>query len=106
MSIECEVSLAEVVDSPVNVDIQWNTTTIRSNRITIIEETISPLLFKSIFFIDPVIFSDAGSYICISNVYPMDDDEYGVVDTLQVSQQLIIDVCKLVNIVNEFLKLH
>ena len=106
MSIECEVSHAEVVDSPVNVDIQWNTTTIRNNRITIIEERISPLLFKSIFFIDPVIFSDAGSYICISNVYPMDDDEYGVVGTLQVSQQLIIDVCKLVNIVNEFLKLH
>ena len=103
MSIECELSLAEVVDSPVNVDIQWNTTTIRNNRITIIEESISPLF---IFFIDPVIFSNAGSYICISNVYPMDDDEYGVVGTLQVSQQLIIDVCKLVNIVNEFLKLH
>ena len=79
------------MDSPVHVDIQWNTSTTESNRIDITKEQISQLTFISTLSIDPVLFSDARAYFCTASVISSSD---GVAGVPQIMQELTIDVGK------------
>ena len=95
VTLSCVVKVVEEVDTPVTIHTQWSTPspTNGNSRISIREENISPLVFRSVVSIDSVIFSDAGLYTCITNVDPRNGHSL-VSGIYWTTKGLTLTVCK------------
>ena len=102
VSVMCTVELPEEVDIPVAVDIQWNIPSpIHGNSRIYIRRDDSglPLVFKSIVSINPIVFSDAGLYTCITSIDYRGSDDPQVTGVPWVTQGVTIDVCESIVII-------
>ena len=95
VNLSCVVKIAEEVDTPITVRTQWNTPspTFGNSRITMRDENISPLVFRSILSIDSVVVSDTGLYTCITNVEPR-NSRSSVSGVFQTMKEFILTLCK------------
>ena len=95
VNLLCVVKVAEEVDTPITVHTQWSTPSpaIGNGRITMRDESISPLVFRSILSIDSVVNSDAGLYTCITNVNPR-NGHFSVSGVFWTTKGLTLTVCK------------
>ena len=82
------------MDTPVRVQIQWNPTPQNNSGIFLREETnICLKIYKSILFINPISFSDAGFYTCIAEIEPEDNVD-AVIGVLRATEGININICK------------
>ena len=95
VTLSCVVKVVEEVDTPVTIRTQWSTPslTIENGRISMREENISQLVFRSVLSIDSVIFSDAGLYTCITHVNPVNGHP-SVSGIYWTTKGLTLTVCK------------
>ena len=97
LSITCEVSLAQEVDTPVTVRIRWNASTpilYENNRITMREDRSTSFVYKSILLINSVSFSDAGFYTCTPEIEPRDTDDSAVIGVPWTTEGMNLEICK------------
>ena len=70
-SILCVFTIPSVVDTPVMVNTMWNGpqgTMYNGNRTTVIISN-SDMVYNTTLQISPLNFSDAGTYLCIGNIF-------------------------------------
>ena len=94
LSITCEVSLAQEVDTPVRVGMRWNAPTpiYENNRITMREDRSTTFAYTSILLINSVLFSDAGFYTCIAIIEPRDTDDSAVIGVPRTTEGMNLEI--------------